>query len=74
MKKTQRTNKNRTGKGEILALIKTLKPGNFFYTDQSSKIVQRYSVLYGVKIKTEIHYSVNPKLVKVEKLNKVTIL
>ena len=73
MKKTERTNKTRTAKGHILALIDTLQAGESFLTTEVPSEVKSYAGKYGKKVKTAIIYQVDPKNLETVKITKVTI-
>lgn len=73
-KKTNKVYKTRTAKGYNMELIKNLKSNESFLITASIKEVQRYSILYGVKVKTETSILINPKSLKAEKVLKVTII
>ena len=73
MKKTDRSNKTRTAKGHIMALINSLDAGDYFLTDSNPQEVQSYAAKYGKKVKTAIIYQVDPKNLETVKITKVTI-
>ena len=73
MKKTERTNKTRTAKGHILALIDTLQAGESFLTSEIPSEVKSYASKYGKKVKTAIIYQVDTKTLTACKITKVTI-
>lgn len=74
MKKTDRTNANRSKTGHLMALLTSLKPGEFFYCDLLPKTITSYAVNFNVKIKMETVISTNPKTLHSEKIQKITIL
>lgn len=73
MKKTERTNKNRTYKGHILGLINTLEPGQSFLTFAAPNTCQVYAGIYEKKINTSIKLLIDPKTLIIEKITLVTV-